>query len=264
MVGRFMKLTAIMGLSVLETFAGVVKGASQSPAKEINTVASLPPTVSTSDAEASIARRLGQKRQGIAGMFQYDNFMDWLMQNLFGICFGIVFNTTAACVYKFRVVNKAPVLEQAGVASSESDFTPGLNDCMHDRSMCCMLCFFGPCRVGHTWHVAGILNYWLAILIHPFCGSCVGGFVRTKLKRKMGLKTSFGTECMIHCKSQCCALGQEALAVDAAGGVKMRCCRLEKVEPPAQATMGKPSPPVLLQSGGPDAENCQKAAQVAV
>ena len=86
------------------------------------------------------------------------------------------------------------------------------------------------------------------------------------LKQRLGLKTSFGTECKIHCQSQCCALGQEALAVDAEGGVKMRCCRLEQVEPPVQASMDGTKPPVLLQSGSPNADqSCEhKSAQVVI
>lgn len=135
-----------------------------------------------------------------------NGFVGFLMENLPGLIFGAVFNTTVAVVYKLKVVNKSPKLEQRPM-SSETDFQPDISACLCDRHLCCHICLLQQCRVAHTWHVAGLLNYWPAIFVQAFCGLCVGAHFRAKLKRNMGIQPNLCAECKAVCCSQLCAIG---------------------------------------------------------
>ena len=166
-------------------------------------------------------------------MFQYSSFGEFILANVPGMLCGLVINLTFAVVYKLKVVNKAGKLS-AKTSRARTDFDPGLNDCIRDRHMCLHVCFFHQCRVAHTWHVAGLLSYWPAVFVQACCGPCVGGYMRAELKRKMGMKADTGAECRTVLASQCCAIGQEAMAVDAELGVKTQCCcQLKPAEPVA-------------------------------
>jgi len=177
-------------------------------------------------------------------MMQYSSFGEFMLANLPGIIFGLVLNLTFAVVYKLKVVNKAGKLSPKQEAT-RPDFDTDLKDCLRDKHMCLHVCMFNQCRVAHTWHVAGLMSYWPAILVQAFCGPCVGGYMRAKLKEKMGIRADVRVECGTVLANQCCAIGQEAMAVDAELGVKAKCCcHLEQIEPqvvpsPQQEVMAK-------------------------
>jgi len=189
-------------------------------------------------------------------------FQGFLLNNLPAIIFGVIFNLTFALVYKLKVVDKSPKLQQM-LPSGETEFQPGLNDCLRERHLCLHIFFFCPCRVAHTWHVAGLLSYWPAIFVQACCGVCVGAHFRASLKKKMGIQPDALTECKTILCSQCCAVGQEAMALDSELGVKTQCCcHLEQLEP-KQVRMASNAPgPTMLTGQGAISENKPTVSQV--
>lgn len=190
---------------------------------------------------------------------EYSSFGEFIIANLPGMVFGLVLNLMFAVVYKLKVVNKAGRLS-AKKETTKTDFDPGLNDCIRDKHMCLHVCFFQQCRVAHTWHIAGLLSYWPAIFVQACCGPCVGGYMRAKLKEKMGIKADTGAECRIVLASQCCAIGQEAMAVDAELGVKTQCCcQLTPAE-----SVGYPQQEVMATTPGGDSTSSDNARRLPV
>lgn len=138
---------------------------------------------------------------------------------------GLIF----AFVYKSKVVGSAPSLQPKQANSQGKDFPKGLFACFSHLHYCLHVSCCASCRVAHTWQVAGILDFWPSIMLMCCCGawmSCINGFwARKKLREQLGMEEDSAMDCIkaFFCCSACMA-GQDALAVDEATGVEVRCC----------------------------------------
>lgn len=140
-----------------------------------------------------------------------------------------------AIFYKIWVVDMIPPLSQRPISVDE-DFrqdifaactTPGQGHlCLH-ATFCCQ------CRAAHTWHVAGICEYWPALLLlfiasWTKCACCIDSFVytyfRMRLKEKLGIRSNLVMDLLYSMFCPCCAVAQEAMAIDSELGTNVECC----------------------------------------
>lgn len=136
-----------------------------------------------------------------------------------------------AFVYKIRVVNKIPAIRQQ-YASHFDDYQEGIFSCFCDTSTCLHTAFCPLIRASHNWDVAGVMNYWVALLIQfvlTFCGvccvpACFYTFMQARLKRRLGIEPNFPMDCFCNLCCLPCAIGQAAMAVDDITDADVRCC----------------------------------------
>lgn len=150
------------------------------------------------------------------------------------VLIALAIHVTFACVYKAKVVDWIPPLTQRPVSVDE-DFRQDIFECTNSgqthlclHSTCCY-----QCRAAHTWHVAGLCEYWPALFLLFFLGctkfaccidSCVYAYFRMKLKEKLGIRRNVVMDVLYSMFCPCCAVGQEAMAVDAELGTDVQCC----------------------------------------
>eukprot|EP00928_Gymnodinium_smaydae_P068578 TRINITY_DN51769_c0_g1_i1.p1 TRINITY_DN51769_c0_g1~~TRINITY_DN51769_c0_g1_i1.p1 ORF type:complete len:272 (-),score=20.22 TRINITY_DN51769_c0_g1_i1:37-816(-) len=168
-----------------------------------------------------------------------------ILYALYFVC-GLVF----AVQYKRMVVDKMPQLTER-MAFFTDGFTESLFSCCGSMQMCLHVCCCFACRASHTWHVAGVANYWAGVLSLCLCMPCscfFGGYFRGKLREKFSLAPGGLQDFVIWIP--CCALcaaGQEAIKVDGLAGAQVSCCcRVQFLDSPqgsatsAAAVVGEP------------------------
>eukprot|EP00928_Gymnodinium_smaydae_P091173 TRINITY_DN74875_c0_g1_i1.p1 TRINITY_DN74875_c0_g1~~TRINITY_DN74875_c0_g1_i1.p1 ORF type:complete len:245 (+),score=32.49 TRINITY_DN74875_c0_g1_i1:70-804(+) len=151
-----------------------------------------------------------------------------LVYGLYVIC-GLFF----ARQYKTMVVDKVRALpdKSAGMAA---DFANGLFGCCGNTQLCLHSCFCFSCRAAHTWQVTGVVGYWAGLFGLCFCSPfmcCISGYFRSQLRKKLGFAPGGVCDFLVWIPCfGCCAVGQEALQVDASTGVQVACCcRLQQL-----------------------------------
>lgn len=148
------------------------------------------------------------------------------------ISFGL--HVSFAILYKMWVVDMIPPLSQRPISVDE-DFRQDIFACTATGNvqLCLHATFCCQCRAAHTWHVAGVCEYWPALFLLCFAGMtkfacCVDSFVyayfRMKLKDKLGIRRNVVMDVLYSMFCPCCAVGQEAMAVDAELGTHVECC----------------------------------------
>jgi Cys-rich protein (TIGR01571 family) len=148
--------------------------------------------------------------------------------------------------YKQDVVDRIPRLHPRPM-SGAVDHTQGLFDCCGDRDLCLHSVCCVDCRLAHSLHVAGVIEFWpaLALLYGSFflslcCGPCIVlTYYRMQIKRQLGIHPNLVMDALVSVCCSACGVGQQALAVDEATGVRVTCCcNLFVLQP--QAVQGQP------------------------
>jgi len=136
-------------------------------------------------------------------------------------------------LYKSKVVDRVPSLgPESGDSHVKQDFEVPLFYCFDDHEMCLHASCCGACRVGHTMQAAGILEYYPVIFLLSIVGGrgnyCFSAIFRTyfryKLRQKLGIRENLPMDCVVSWFCPCCAIAQEAKAVDQELGVTVGCC----------------------------------------
>jgi len=146
----------------------------------------------------------------------------------------LLIHVSFAVMYKNWVVDMIPPLSQQPISIDE-DFRQDIMECTKtgNLQLCLHATFCCQCRAAHTWHVAGVCEYWPALFLLFFASvtkmaCCVDAFVytyfRMKLKDKLGIKRNPCWDLVYSMFCPCCAVGQEAMAVDAELGTNVECC----------------------------------------
>lgn len=137
-----------------------------------------------------------------------------------------------AFIYKDKVVNGIPPLRQQPMSTMQ-DFSQGIYQCFVDQQMCLHSFFCCAVRAAHTWHVAGLCEYWpsLFLIFLVDCtkwacclDACVFTYFRMKLKQKLGIEPDLMMDFVFSAFCPWCAVAQEAMAVDEELGVTVECC----------------------------------------
>merc|ERR1719486_847362 len=99
-----------------------------------------------------------------------------------------------AVIYKSKVVDAIPGLNLPNSAPGGMDFKYGLFECCGNGQLFLHICCCGSCRKAHTMHVAGVMNYWVMILLDMACcfQCCIGIYMRTLLRAKFSLQPNVG------------------------------------------------------------------------
>lgn len=129
----------------------------------------------------------------------------------------IIIVAAFAGVYKKTVVD---ALEMEHVShGADSDFQPGLLDCLFDGQLCLHSSFSTAIRFAHTSQVAGSLGFWPACLLFQTlgtfgCCACIIAWQRRDLREQMGYDQQPSTDWCLACFCAPCVVGQHALVVD--------------------------------------------------
>eukprot|EP00928_Gymnodinium_smaydae_P089537 TRINITY_DN73497_c0_g1_i1.p1 TRINITY_DN73497_c0_g1~~TRINITY_DN73497_c0_g1_i1.p1 ORF type:complete len:273 (-),score=24.86 TRINITY_DN73497_c0_g1_i1:104-922(-) len=150
-------------------------------------------------------------------------------------CYGIVASVFAV-LYKRMVVDKVPAVPQPPPTLA-NDFGSSIFGCCGNTQLSLHACCCLACRASHTWHVAGVVDYWAAVFGLCFCTPCmcfVGGYFRSRLRKQLKLAPGGLTDFLvwIPCCGPCAA-GQEAMQVDAISGLEVACCCRAQMLPPS-------------------------------
>merc|ERR1719373_832543 len=127
------------------------------------------------------------------------------------------------------VVGKYPTLEESNFEpNKKSKFLQSMNpvtaSCSSKTSAPnCFLSWFctGP-RAAHTFHVTGILNYWVSLLTMTICPCCTLMVVNscTDLNTKLGgEKDNLLLAGLCACCCPVCVVAQDAASLDAMTGM---------------------------------------------
>merc|ERR1719446_1536721 len=127
------------------------------------------------------------------------------------LCIHLIF----AIFYKMWVVDKIPPLSQRPISVDE-DFQQDIFACTSPGQghLCLHATFCCQCRAAHTWHVAGVCEYWpaLALLFVASCtkcACCIDSFVytyfRMRLKDKLGIRRNPVMDLLYSMFCPCCA-----------------------------------------------------------
>jgi len=162
----------------------------------------------------------------------------WIISGIASIVF--------AFIYKRNVVDQIPPMQQQ--PNTNGDFA-GLCDCCSDGPLCLHTWFCSACRAAHSFQVAGLLNYWVAIFLQlpcfELCSCCIFGYFRGELRKKLGFRNGDAMDYLVSIPClRPCAIGQEAMSVDKMTGVQVFCCCnlvLKSMKgPTGQAVVGQP------------------------
>jgi len=150
-----------------------------------------------------------------------------------GVALGLnIIGLIFAFFYWKKVVKKVPRIPPQP-DSYDDDFGPSLFECCSDLHECLHAACCGTCRNAHTYHVAGIMNYWQALILQLIITNCCScccipccffTYMRVELKHHLGLEASPLKDCLAVACCLPCTVGQQALAVDELGGVDVHCC----------------------------------------
>lgn len=152
-----------------------------------------------------------------------------------GHVFSLLVQFVIAVIYKQTVVNKLGRMDEAIARSSGqaggSDFKYGIFDCCGNAEYCLYALCCPLARLGHTYHAAGVMEYWPAVFlvclmttVVPCVTCCFLASLRSQLKRKFGITESPFLDCLCWMWCSCCLVNQEARAVDDVMWVKVGCC----------------------------------------
>jgi len=198
------------------------------------------------DAEKKLTKALNAKTKALYAKDE-EEYGNSRLQHMYGYALiSLICKIIFAVLYKRHVVDKTPQLTQRpiSVVELEEDFPHSLfafsQNIPQDRNylkrdpllsfhayICC------NCRAAHTWHVAGIFEYWPAVIILHFgVGTlCVAPllqiYMRMKLKDRMGIRRNFVKDTLAVICCPCCAVMQEAAAVDTELGVRVGILKVE-------------------------------------
>lgn len=161
-----------------------------------------------------------------------------------------------ACMYKTKVVDTIPIV--APKSSANASFKAGLFQCFGNCHLCMHSFCCGACRLGHSMQVAGVCEYWPAVMLWyllPCCNVCCGVYHRIRLRQKLGLAPDICCDILSYLFCACCAIGQDAIEVDVESGAEVSCCCTVNVQaklaPPVAAgpvvIMGTPAQGEVLQ-----------------
>lgn len=129
--------------------------------------------------------------------------------------------------YYFFIVSKYPVLPK--------DFLPTQKAVdLQDKGVLCAMCtvrtttrFHACCcsapRAAHTFHSAGVLNYWFGLILMtalPCCTLFLADWCTNLKERLGGTRRGLCIGCLCSCCCSCCVIAQDAEAVDLNTGVE--------------------------------------------
>jgi len=147
---------------------------------------------------------------------------DWVERVVFQLIFGVA--------YYFLIVSKYPMLDGAkptaeAIRIQELDelsatFESTMPNCL--LSWCCT----GP-RAAHTFHSAGILDYWVGCFLMSCFPCCTLWIVNsfTDLNEKLGgEKRNFCIGALCACFCSCCIVAQDAQSLDHITGMETGYC----------------------------------------
>jgi len=176
-----------------------------------------------------------------------------------------------AVLYKIWVVDKIPPLEQRPV-SADQDFQQDICACVTSGqgSLCLHAVCCCQCRAAHTWHVAGLCEYWPALFLLCCVGNgakfvcfdvCIYTYFRMKLKDKLGIQRNLCMDVVYSIFCPWCAVAQEAMAVDMELGTQVDCC-CKLQSPPAIGGVDHFERGMVTQLVNPQLDdNCNNEAQ---
>jgi Cys-rich protein (TIGR01571 family) len=174
----------------------------------------------------------------------------------------IIFQVIFAIIYKNRVVDRKRVLPPAltrpdSVGLPGPDFKYGLCSCFDDCDVCMHTFFCWQTRAADTYHSAGVLDFWLTLIIALFCSPCfaicVMPFKRSEIRNRLngGSGGCACQDCLLSFFCGLCVIVQEARVVDEALGVKTKCCcnltGVEETRVPLVGEVVSLAPPVQGQ-----------------
>lgn len=131
--------------------------------------------------------------------------------------------------YYFFIVSKYPMLPR--------DFLPTQKAVeLQDKGVLCAMCvvrtttcFHACCcsgpRAAHTFHSAGVLNYWFGLILMtalPCCTLFLAVWCTDLKERLGGTRRSLCMGCLCSCCCSCCVIAQDAESVDLNTGVETR------------------------------------------
>lgn len=180
------------------------------------------------------------------------------VQNLFSAAIRITIQIVFAIMYKKNVVDRKNVLgpplaqPDGSTALSGPGYKHGLCACCEDIDICLHVFFCMPTRAADTYHSAGVLDFWVTMLLALFCSPCfilcIMPCKRSEIRHRLGGSNQCGLEefCLAWWCA-CCVVCQEARSVDDALGAKTRCCcNLQAVEETRMPLVGE----VVATHGG--------------
>lgn len=186
-------------------------------------------------------------------------FVIHVIITILNLCMSLPF----AFFYKSYVVDKIPPLEQRPV-SIDQDFQQDIFACFFGHTDLCLHAWCCcSCRAAHTWHVAGVIEYWpalFALFVSNLTGAAccwqmfIFTYFRMKIKDKLGIRRDCPTDCLYSTFCCFCAVAQEAMAVDAELGTQVACC-CDLQSPPAIGAVDRFERGAVLQLRNPQAND---------
>lgn len=153
---------------------------------------------------------------------------NWVERTMFQLIFGVA--------YYFLIVSKYPMLDGAkptpeAIKIQELDelsalFESSMPNCL--LSWCCT----GP-RAAHTFHSAGVLDYWPGCILMSCFPCCTLWIVNsfTDLNERLGgEKRNFCIGALCACFCSCCIVAQDAQSLDHITGMETGYCGVEKAQ----------------------------------
>jgi hypothetical protein len=149
----------------------------------------------------------------------------WLDRILLQLLFGLL--------YYYLIVSKYPMLDSVkptteAIKLQELDeltatFETSIPNCL--LSWCCT----GP-RAAHTFHSAGVLNFWPGCILMSLFPCCMLWWANscTDIKEMLGgAKKNFCLGCLSACFCSCCVVAQDAQSLDLITGSETHLCSVE-------------------------------------
>eukprot|EP00746_Dinoflagellata_sp_MGD_P020141 gnl/MRDRNA2_/MRDRNA2_146865_c0_seq1.p1 gnl/MRDRNA2_/MRDRNA2_146865_c0~~gnl/MRDRNA2_/MRDRNA2_146865_c0_seq1.p1 ORF type:complete len:317 (+),score=63.99 gnl/MRDRNA2_/MRDRNA2_146865_c0_seq1:91-1041(+) len=102
-----------------------------------------------------------------------------------------------------------------GLSKHGDDFRWGVTDCMSSQFDTCFLSFFClHARAAHTWHKAGLVNYWVGCAMVQMCGALPVLCMRRRLRAQFRLESPVCSDYVVGILCTPCIVIQEARVVD--------------------------------------------------
>lgn len=148
---------------------------------------------------------------------------------LFQIILGLIF----AYFYKQKVVDKIqPFPFQPGPPPGGNQRSPYFNSsffgCIGDLHLCLHVTFCTACRAAHTWQVGAQCGFWNGVFLMGTLGCCfpciLGPYFRGDLRRTLGLAADPVCDIFRYLFCTLCAIGQDAMEIDAKSQLTVKCC----------------------------------------
>lgn len=167
-------------------------------------------------------KRFQQSPQGQAA--QQDGGMSFDTRVIFQLIFGVV--------YYFIIVQHYPTLKEATNGDKEkAKEIQDLDEVSATMEVSLPNCLFAWCCTGprgaHTFHSAGILNYWAGCILmscFPCCTLWIINSFTDFNERLEGEKRNCFLGALCACFCSCCVVAQDAQALDYMTGMKTELC----------------------------------------